>query len=58
MEDTALSLHTLEGEGEGGTLGNSKLKVPSPDQIFIVGGGSVGRLIDFSGNKVLDSDQN
>ena len=40
MGDTAVSLHAPVPTmflGEGGILGNSKLKVPSPDQIFIWG---------------------
>ena len=37
--DTAVSLHILGCKKGGGILGYSKLTVPSPDQIFILGGG-------------------
>ena len=45
MGDTAVSLQTQVPtmfSGEGDILGNSKLKVPSPDQIYILEGGGKG----------------
>ena len=46
MGDTAVSLHTLGGGGV--ILGNSKLKVSSPDQFSFLGKGAF-----FAKNRLL-----
>ena len=46
MGDTAVRLHTLGGRW--GTLSYSNLEVPSPDQIFIGGGGESLPRIGYS----------
>ena len=55
LGDTAVSLHTLIPtmlRGRGVILGYSKLKVPSPDQIFIFGQGG-GADISNSGSPCI-----
>ena len=57
MGDTAVSIHTrIPTMSGGGILGNSKLKVQSPDQILVFGGVG-GGILGNSKLKVLRPDQ-